>query len=231
MSSPARYLKSVVLLGSIAFAASSCQNTVLHSGAEALNVTVTPNPAGAGRFAKSEGSGSVNSATFDIEKLQVFPTDPAAAAVFGAETEQLRFQKLSGADLSTTQPIPFSTVALATGTYRVTLLRITHPALVDNALPPGPYPLCSVPNWVDGVAVFNTSGSVVFADSPTTPLQFTIHPGQTTLQLKINIPGFLAGYQAAFTCQAAVGDGPNKAVAPFDEAAFQTAFLANLIIE
>jgi hypothetical protein len=226
MKSAARLVLSVSLVASIGFGLSACNHQTLSSGSNALTVSVVRSPSGAGRY---------NRGPFDINKLQVLPVDPAAAAIFGNESVQLRFGALVDVDLVTTDPTPFSQVALSEGTYRVTHFIITHPALVDNDQAPPPYARC-----IDGVPAINVSdvaqvppvpNQVDFADEPS--LMFTVRPGQTTLSIKINVPGFIAGYEAAFACQEGCGAGgtTNCLQPPFDEAAFRAAVLANITIE
>ena len=79
----------------------------------------------------------------------------------------------------------------------------------------------------------HSPGKVVF-DDPNGLKLFTVHPGQSTLSLKLNIPAFLAAYETQFTCQVGCGtNDPTKncVIAPFNESAFRSAFLANLTIE
>jgi hypothetical protein len=215
-------------VASIGFGLSACDHQTLSSGNSALTVSVVPSPAGSGRYDR---------APFDITTLQVLPADPAAAAIFGNQSILLRifdpahpFQL----DLAVTQPTPFSQIALAEGTYRVTLFTITHPAMVDSNQPLPPYANC-----IDGVPAVDVSNitqlppipaNVIFVDPPS--LLFTVRPGQTTLSIKINVPGLIAGYQAAFTCESGTGaGGTNRVIAPFDESAFRAAVLANFTIE
>jgi hypothetical protein len=67
------------------------------------------------------------------------------------------------------------------------------------------------------------------ADTPAN-LTFTLRPGQTKLAIKVNVPGLIAGYESAFTCQ------PNcflnfSCLTAFSVPNFKAALLANISIE
>ena len=166
--------------------------------------------------------------SFDIKKLEALPVDPNTGAIFGTDTLIFRFDSFR-ADLATTTPTLFSTVGLAEGTYRITLFQMSMPSLVDTNVDPNPV------NCGDGVATVDVSAapgvpsSVDFVNEPA--LTFTVRPGQSSIAIKLNVPGFIAGYQGAFTCQFGCGPGGAPCFTAFSTPAFKAALLANLTIE
>jgi hypothetical protein len=172
--------------------------------------------------------------------------DPLAQQVFGTQVLQLRFDKFpTSAEqdqqypdgiLAVSQPVPFSSVALAQGTYALTHIVVTHPDMTDTNIPnPVPTDPASCMLGVAAPSGTNVGAPpVVVFDNPAGIKIFTVHPGQTLLSIKLNIPAFIAAYETQFTCQ--VGCGTNDptrtcVIAPFNESAFRSAFLANLTIE
>jgi hypothetical protein len=219
MSSPVRQALSVILLASVAAVGAGCNQDTASGGAQGLVVTITPNPAGAGRYELPQ---------FIINKIQVLPVDPELAALYGTEKLLLRFKPYT-VDLAATQDITYSTIALSAGTYRVTFLEVTPPSLVDSDLSPTPA------SCIEGLAVINAQSvtpnipDFSFADPPS--LNFTVQPGQTRLAIKINIPGLISSYESAFTCVLGCGPGGTPCLTAFDQAAFRAAILANLTLE
>ena len=65
-------------------------------------------------------------------------------------------------------------------------------------------------------------------------LAFTLSPGQTHLALTVNVPGLIAGYESAFTCQLVPCPGcpvdPRSVLTAFNTATFKAALLANVSI-
>jgi len=221
MRSSVRQVLSVIVLASVAVATFGCSHATLDSGTQALNMTYTPSPAGAGRY---------NRATFDVNKIHAIPVDPAAAEIFGSEALLFRFDVFT-ADLTLQNAFPFSNIALAAGTYNVRLIEFTPPSLVDtDPLPSNP------PTCIEGVATLNRQSvtpEIVekfdFVDPPS--LTFTVSPGQTTLALTINVPGLITGYENSFTCQTGCGAGGTNCVTAFSEANFRAALLANVTLK
>ena len=227
MHSRVFFLLSVVALAALSVIAIGCSENTLVSGSQNLNMTFTPSPSGSGRF---------DDASFIVNRIQVVPTDASGAAVFGTERLVLKFVPYT-ADLDSTQPVFYSNISLSAGTYGVTFIEYTPPALVDtNLAPPTPTTPC-----IDQVPVINgqsTSGVPLafnFTDPPT--LTFTVQPGQTNLALTVNVPGLIAGYQAAFTCSFVPCPGcpvdPRAVLSgtPFNTPVFTAALLANITIK
>jgi hypothetical protein len=215
---------SFVVLASATVAVTGCNHDTLRSGSEDLNVTYLPSPSGAGRY---------ETAAFSINKIQFLPADPATAAIYGTERLQFRFDFFT-ADLTKTEEVSFTNIVLAAGTYRVTLIEFTRLSLKDSNVAPNPQ------TCIEGVAVLDGSqpqGQVpakfAFNDPPDnlSDLIFTIRPGQTKLQLTVNVPGLIAGYESAYTCQLGCGSGGTPCLTAFNQAAFKAALLANVTFE
>jgi len=225
MRSRVVFLLSSMVLASAAVIATGCSQDTLSGGSQDLNMTYTPSPAGAGRF---------DIASFKVNTIQIVPTDPQEAALFGANRMLLRFDNFT-ADLTATQPVFYSHIALAAGSYRVTTIAFTPPALVDSNLPTNPA------TCIDGVPVIDAQSTTgvpqVFTfDNPST-LIFTVQPGQTSLALTVDVPGLIAGYEAAFTCAffpcpgCPVDPKPTVAGSPFNTQVFRDALMANITIK
>ena len=187
-------------------------------------MTYTPSPSGSGRFSV---------ATITVNRIQALPADPQQAALYGTERLLFRFSPFT-ANLTLDTPVPYSNIALSAGTYNVTRIDFSPPALVDEHLAPPPYQDC-----IDGVAVFDdgsASGipSVFLFNSPPS-VTFTIQPGQTSLALTVDVPGLITGYEAAFTCTYVPCPGcpidPRPTLTAFDEDAFRAALLANITLK
>jgi predicted small secreted protein len=236
MRSGIRHVLCGVVLTLLAVVATGCSHNTLSGASQDLSVTFTPSPPGAGRYT---GVGSDN-ATFIINKLQVLPADPATAALYGTQQLLLRFTPFDPTGhphlLTETAESEFSHIALSTGTYRVTVIEVTPPVLVDDNVSPTPA------SCIEGIAVIDGSSppdqvpaSFPFsfptpADTPA-GMTFTIRPGQTKLALKVNVPGLIAGYEASYTCQLGCGPGGSPCLTAFSVPNFRAALLANLTIE
>jgi hypothetical protein len=208
---------SIVLL--IGAGVTSCQSDTLNSGTESLVVKYVPNPSGAGRFDRSN---------FDVVRLQIRPSDPALLAIYGNTPLSLRFSPFT-ADLTQTTASTYATIALAAGTYTVKELSLTRPQLVDTDISPTPA------TCLDGIAAFPSgpaSGAVPVSFTYTTPasLTFTVQPGQTKLNLTVNVPGLISAYENAFTCNPDCGGGVPCLIA-FDADTFTAEYLANITLQ
>jgi len=227
MRSRVFFLLSVVVLACASVVATGCNQDTLNSGSQGLNMAYTPSPSGSGRF---------DPASFQVNRIQVVPTDPQAAAVFGAERLLLRYTPFE-ANLVATQPVSFSNIALAAGTYRVTFIEFSPLALVDSNLTTNPA------TCIDGVSVIDGSQppgvplKFSFNDPPDdlSGLNFTVQPGQTSLALTVDVPGLIAGYEAAYTCTFVPCPGcpvnPRPTLTAFSTAAYRNALLANITIK
>ena len=222
----------LLLVGLVMVAAAAvavgCSEDTLNSGSQDIDMTFTPRPSGAGRF---------DSASFVINKIQALPADPVEAALYGTERITFRFEPFT-ANLVLEAPRTYSKISLSAGSYNVTLIEFRPPALVDEGVPPPPYAQC-----IDGIATIkaqsapNIPNQFLFRSPQDnlSGLAFTLSPGQTNLALTVNVPGLIAGYQAAFTCQYEACPGcpvdPAPRLTAFSTPAFRAALLANVTIE
>jgi hypothetical protein len=219
MRTTKRNVLSLVVLTAVACATLGCSHNTLGSGTSALTVNFTPAPPGLGRYERG---------SFDIQTILGLPINPATGVIFDTDVLVFNFDNFH-ADLTSTAPVQYSKIALSEGNYRVTTFRITPPSLVDTDVSATPA------TCIDGVAVVDKSStpgvpaSFEFTDAP--ELAFTVHPGQTTLSIKVNVPGLIAGYESAFTCQVGCGAGGTNCLTAFSEPTFRAAVLANVSIE
>lgn len=221
----ARQVVSVILAASVAVAIVGCSHDALGSGTQALQVLYNPSPAGSGRFERGP---------FSIQTVRILPTDPATGQIFNPATDTLilrfgTFASDDGCDLNKTAPVNFSTIALAEGEYQVTLFSLTPPALVDENVSPTPATCMEGVAAVNAQAVPGAPANFSFNNEP--QFKFTVRPGQTTLNIKVNVPGLIAGYESAFTCQLGCGSGGMPCLTAFNPATFEAAVLANVTFE
>jgi hypothetical protein len=217
-----RVLSAFLFASALTFVG-GCSHDTLDSGANSLAVQYDPSPSGSGRFERAE---------FNIATIQILPADPALATVNGGRSLSLRFDPFT-ANLTVTQPVTFSQIALSAGTYKVTKIEFNPPSLVDTDVSPTPA------TCLDGIAAFKSgpaAGQVpnltTFIPPATDSLTFTVHEGQSKLSLTVNVPGLIAGYQAAFTCSTTDPScGGQACLISFDQTAYASALLANISLE
>ena len=195
-----------------------CSHDTVTSNTAGLAVTFLPSPSGSGRF--EQGSMGITSVNF-------VPTDPALAAL--TPGDDLALGAGITADLTLSDAKTLSRVALSPGTYKVTQMKIVPPQLVDEN-PDAASPVCidklvSVPS---GPAFDQVPAEYVFDVSD--GFQFTVRPGQTKLNIRVDVPAMIAGYEGAFTCQDDCGGG-TPCLTTFDPAAFRTVLLNTVSIE
>jgi hypothetical protein len=217
---------SVIVLSLVATLAPGCSHDTLQSGSQQLDMNYTPNPTGAGRFAR---------ASFIIDKILALPADPNEAALYGANRIILRVSPVSTfeADLTATAPVMYSDITLSAGTYVVKQVDYRLLVLVDTNVAANPQ------HCIDGVAVIDGQQPpgipqlYTFLNPPS--LTFTVQPGQTQLALTVNVPGLIKGYEDAYTCQYVPCTGcpvdPRPTLTAFDETTFRNALLANISIK
>lgn len=217
---------SVIVLASVAIATTGCSHDTLSSGTQDLSVVYTPSPAGAGRW---------DTAKFAMQKIQVVPTDPADPEIFRDEALLFTFDVVP-ADLTQGNAAAFAHVALAAGNYRVKNIWFTPPNLFDVQ---GSIP-SSCADYFQTIDRLSSStvttppvpSQFKFPDSefpgdPPSPI-FTVHPGQTTLSLSVNVPGLIAGYESSFkNCV----ETPTPHPTVFDAANFRAVLMANVRFE
>src|SRR5258706_8806853 len=124
MSSGIRQVLCVMVLASVVFVEAGCSHNTLSGSSQDLSVTFSPSPPGAGRYV---GVGN-DSASFIINKILLLPEDPQTASLYGSHQLLIRFDPFT-ADLTGTQDVEFSHIALSPGTYRVELIELTPLAL------------------------------------------------------------------------------------------------------
>jgi hypothetical protein len=195
-----------------------CSHDTVTSSTAGLAVTFLPSPSGSGRF--EQGSMGITSVNF-------VPVDPALAAL--TPGNDLTLGAGITADLTLSTPKTLSHVALAPGTYKVTQIKIVPPRLVDE-VPDTASPVCidrlvSVPS---GPAFDQVPAEYVIDESD--GFQFTVRPGQTKLNIRVDVPAMLAGYESAFTCQFDCGSG-TPCLTAFDAPTFRTVLLNTVSIE
>lgn len=223
-SSDLRLLCGLVVLASLCVLAPGCSHETISGGSQNLNMTYTPSPVGAGRFERAE---------FIINRLQALPADPAEAALFGTERLLFRFNPFT-ADLELTTDVPYSNITLSGGTYVITRVEFSPLALVDTDVSTDPMAPC-----IDRIAVLDGSkpagipSNFVLLNPPS--LTFTVQPGQTHLALTVDVPGLIADYEAAYTCQVITGPTcptvPCPTLTAFSQTAYTNALLANITIK
>ena len=220
MRSGIRHPLSIIVLASLAVAAAGCNHDTLGGASQDLIVTVTPSATGVGRY---------ESASFIINNLQVLPADTTTASLYGDKHIRIRRDAYT-ADLTATQDAEFSHVALSTGNYRVSLLDIAAPVLIDQNVSATPA------NCIEGIEVIDGTkpvgavpASFTFINKPS--LDFTIRPGQKKLALTVNVPGLIAGYESSYTCQLGCGGGGTPCLTAFSVASFEAVVLANVTLE
>jgi hypothetical protein len=212
----------VLVLATAAVAVAGCSHETLNSGAQGLDMTYSPSPSGAGRFDR---------ASFIVVRIQALPADPAEAALYGPERLLFRFSPFT-ADLTLTTAVLYSNITLSAGDYVVTRAEFTSLALVDTDVPTNPATCIDGIQVIDGSQPAGVPTNYVFDDPAS--LSFTVHPGQAQLALTVNVPGLIAGYEAAFTCSmdANVCSPRNPpCLTAFDEDTYRNALLANISIE
>lgn len=162
-----------------------------------------------------------------ITSVNFVPADPALAAL--TPGNDLTLGAGITADLTSSAPKTLATVALAPGGYKVTQIKIVPPQLVDE-VPAVPAPSCieKLVNVPSGPAFGQVPAEYVFDESD--GFQFTVRPGQTKLNIRVDVPAMLAGYESAFTCQDDCGGG-SPCLTAFDAAAFRTVLLNTVSIE
>jgi len=197
---------------------SGCSHDTVTSSTAGLAVTFLPSPAGAGRFEQ----GSMGFASIEFS-----PADPTRAGLNGGNP--LVLGAGISADLTSSKPVTLSQVALSPGTYKVSALTIVPPQLVDE-VPDTQSPDCikrlvSVPS---GPAFSQVPAQYVFNEAD--GFQFTVRQGQTKLNIRLDVPTMISGYESAFTCQdSCSGGGP--CLTAFDPVAFRTVLLNTVSFE
>jgi hypothetical protein len=219
MRSTMRGVIGVLVLAAVGLLATNCSDSDLQSGTEGLAVKYTPSPSGAGRFERG---------SFGLASLKILPDDPATAAIYGSTQLSVFFDPFA-ADLTATTPQTFSQVALAAGNYRVTEFKVTSPTMVDENVSPTPATcidgVVAVPS---GPAAAQVPNTITFLNPPT--LAFTVHPGQTSFSITVDVPRLVSEYQAEFTCLADCGGG-QPCLIGFDETAYRNTMLAVISIQ
>ena len=224
MTSRCTQILATAAILAAAFASTGCDTNTATSGTAGLSVRFNPSPSGAGRF---EG-GTNDFANMIIFKITFEPTDPELVPLLGGEALSMRFSDYT-ANLAASGPLEYAAIALPPGTYRITELTFRPPQLQDSeanaAAPVCADRIASVPSGPAASQV-----PVQMTLDANDGYEFTVTPGQTKLDILVDVPGLLAAYQASFTCQDSCGGG-GPCFTAFDESAFRAAFIAHVSIQ
>jgi hypothetical protein len=198
-----------------------CSSDTATSSTAGLSVRFVPSPTGVGRFA-----GDANDeAELIIFKIAFAPSDPALVELLGQDALVMRFGDFD-ADLAATDPAEYAPIALPPGTYVIKQFQFRPPTLQDGTASQ------AAPACIDRVARIDTGPFLnpnVFELDENDGYQFTVQPGQTKVDIVVDVPGLIASYQAAFTCEDSCGGG-NACLTAFDADAFRAAFLTHVSI-
>ena len=210
---------ALALAGGIALAMSwGCSSDPVTSATAGLTVRYVPGPTGTGRYEQ---------ATFEIKALRMVPSDPVAQELLGNQELTMRFQPYL-ADLTSTQKATYAQIALSSGTYVITAFELAPPQLTDENVPATPATcLDGITTLPSGPAGSQVPNSYLYDEA--SGLQFTVSPGQTQVEIAVDVPGLISDYESAFTCEPDCGGGP--CLTAFDADAFGVAFLANVTIQ
>jgi hypothetical protein len=100
--------------------------------------------------------------------------------------------------------------------------------MVDENVSPTPATciegVAAVPS---GPAAPQVPSTITFTNP--TSLDFTIHPGQTTFSITVDVPRLISEFQAEFTCVQDCGGG-QPCLIGFDDAAYRETMLAVISI-
>ena len=197
-----------------------CSHDTLTSSTAGLAVTYLPSPSGAGRFEQG---------TIGITSVNFVPADPALAAL--TPGNDLTLGAGITEDVTSSTPKTLARVALSPGTYKVTQIKFVPPQSLLDENPDPNAPNCTqkvgaVPGI--GPASGQVPGQYVFDESD--GYQFTVRPGQTKLNLRVDMPTMISGFEGAFTCQDDCGNG-TPCLTTFDAAKFRTVLLNTVSIE
>jgi hypothetical protein len=193
-----------------------CNHDTLTSGTAGMRVDYVPSPSGAGRYDR---------AGLAISGLAFLPTDPDRASVYG--DAPLIFSTNLDADLTSSNTVSLGRIALLPGTYKITAMTVVTPSLFDSD-PPIPALTC-IENFLNvpsGPAFGQVPFQYVFSE--TDGFQFTVRPGQTELQVRVDVPALIAGFEGAFTCDNSCG-GP--CLSSFDPDAFRSVLESTITFE
>lgn len=224
MTSRSTQALSAALVLAAAFASTGCNSETATSSTAALSVRYVPSPADAGRFA----GGSNDFASLEISRISFEPVDPALLPLLGGEALTMRFGQYT-ADLTATEAAEYAAIALPPGSYTITQFSFRPPRLQDSEASSAAA-LC-----IDRIA-FIPSGPAAFQVpvqydlDASDGLGFTVAPGQTKVDILVDVPGLIGAYQSAFTCQDSCGGGA-ACLTTFDADAFRAAFPAHVSIQ
>jgi hypothetical protein len=115
-------------------------------------------------------------------------------------------------NLARTDPDEIAGMALQPGTYKIVALAYRPPRFTDTGASQ------AAPNCIDRIAAIPSGAAIPpFIDTldESDGLTFTVNPGQTRLDMAIDVPGLIAAYSAAFTCTENCGNG-NSCLTAFD---------------
>lgn len=219
MMSRTRKVLSVVALCVAAFGSSGCDTNPVQSSTAAIEVRYVPSPSGAGRYEE---------ASFLVFKIDFAPLDPELAPLLGGESYTMRFGTFT-TNLLELAPVDFASIALPPGSYQVTQIEFRPPTLIDRDAS------TTSPNCIERISTVPSGPAG--AEVPTTYVldasdgyAFTVSPGQTKLDIVVDVPGLIAAYEGAFTCALSCGGG-GPCLQSFDADAFRAGFVDHVTFQ
>ena len=224
MTSRSWQVLSAVLVLAAVLVSAGCDSETATSSTTTLSVRYVPSPTGAGRFA----GGSNDFATLDLISIRFAPTDPELLPLLGGEPLSMRFGQFT-ADLTALEGTEYASIALPPGTYAISQFTFRPPRLQDSEAS------AAAATCIDRIASIPSgpAGSEVppqYDLDASDGLGFTVAPGQTRLNIVVDVPGLIDAYQSSFTCQDSCGGGA-ACLTTFDVDAFRAAFVAHVSIQ
>lgn len=213
MTRSLRTLLATVALAGVLLGAAGCSDEPITSSTGPLSIRYVPEPTGTGRY---------ETAGFTIIQITFVPTDPDRLLALHGQSLAFRFGTFD-TNLAATASVEFTKTALAPGTYRIDHFAFFPPFLSDSNLPATPASCIEkISSLPSGPAAPQVPPQYTLDSSA--GYGFTIKSGQTKLDIVVDVPGLIAGYESSFTCSDDCGGG-NACLTAFDADAFQTQFI------
>src|SRR5262245_24938040 len=203
-------------IGAASLVSVGCGSDPVETSTASFSLRFVPSPSGAGRF----GDAQNDSAVFNILSISFRPVDPELDALLGPQPYPMFFS-VYNADLARTDPDEAARMALVPGTHKITAMEYRPPRFeVPDASQAAP--VC-----IDRIAAIPSGGGFPpfkYTLDENDGLGFTVSPGQTHVDMVVDVPGLIAAYSAAFTCNDNCGFGVSCLTA-YDSDAGRAAFV------